>query len=213
MSSDPLPPQGAPPVPVARVVILAAFAALTLALVGTMLWFARGAVRPPLPVLSEVPDFALIDRDGSTVTLADLEGVPWIADFIFTRCIAICPRMTWQLKELRASLPEDVGVVSISVDPEHDTPEVLAEYAERHGVDADWHFLTGDLATIDSLTRESFLLPLDRSPDPEVMTSPDPILHSNRFVLVDSEARIRGYYNAFDAEDLERLASDVKGLL
>jgi protein SCO1/2 len=213
MSPDPPSPEGAPSVPAVKIVLLAAFALLTLVLVGSMLFFVVGSGRPPLPVLSSVPDFELVDRDGRSVRLADLEGRPWIADFIFTRCRTVCPRMTWQLAKLKPSLPEDVGVVSFSVDPKYDTPEVLAEYAERHGADAGWYFLTGDLETIDALTSEAFLLPLDRSPDPEVMATPDPILHSNRFVLVDGEARIRGYYDAFDPKEVERLLGDVKGLL
>jgi cytochrome oxidase Cu insertion factor (SCO1/SenC/PrrC family) len=217
MSPDPPPPGGAPaadrgPVPAVKVVLLAVFALLTLTLVASLLWFVRGAQRPPLPVLSEVPEFDLVDRDGRAFTLADLEGRPWIADFIFTRCYTVCPRMTQQLAKLKPLLPEGVGAVSFSVDPEYDTPEVLAEYAERHGADADWHFLTGDLATLDALTRKAFLLPLDRSPDPEVAATPDPILHSNRFVLVDGEARIRGYYDGFDPAEVERLLGDVRRL-
>lgn len=212
MSPDPLPPSGAPPVPVAKIVLLAAFAALTLVLVAALLWFAGGARRQPLPVLSEVPDFTLVNRDGRSVTLADLEGSPWIADFIFTRCYAVCPRMTQQLKKVKGSLPAGVAAVSFSVDPEYDSPEVLTEYAERHGAGDGWYFLTGDLATIDALTGKAFLLPLDRSPDPEVMATPDSILHSNRFVLVDGEARIRGYYDAFDPVEIQRLLGEAKTL-
>ncbi|MEE8524442.1 MAG: SCO family protein [Thermoanaerobaculia bacterium] len=199
--------------PAVKVVLLAAFAFLTLALVAALLWFVRGAQRQPLPVLSAVADFTLVNRDGRTVTLADFEGRPWIADFIFTRCYAVCPRMTQQLKKVKDSLPEGVAVASFSVDPEYDTPEVLAEYADRHRAGDGWYFLTGDLAAIDALTSKAFLLPLDRSPDPEVMASPDPILHSNRFVLVDGEARIRGYYDAFDPAEIHRLLGDAKWLL
>ena len=89
----------------------------------------------PPPVLGEVPDFTLVNRDGQAVRRADLAGAPWIADFIFTRCGASCPMMSLRMAKLERELPRDLGVrfVSFSVDPEYDTPEVLQEYAESFG--------------------------------------------------------------------------------
>ncbi|MCP3960316.1 MAG: SCO family protein [bacterium] len=169
----------------------------------------------PLPVIKQVPEFALTHHDGSTVTREDFLGGPWIADFIFTRCPAICPRMTAQMKRVTEALGEgsQVKIASFSVDPEHDTPEVLAAYAADHGAGEGWYFLTGEAATIHTLCREGFLLAVDASPPADVSTGSDPIIHSNRFVLIDAENQIRGYYDPFDEDELARLVADVKGLL
>lgn len=168
--------------------------------------------RPPLPVIKEAPAFALTHHDGTTVTREDFHGAPWIADFIFTRCPAICPRMTSQMKRVAEALSSDFRIASFSVDPEHDTPEVLRGYAEKHGAGEGWYFLTGETEAIHTLCREGFLLALDASPSPEVAAGDGPILHSNRFVLVDAENRIRGYYDPFDEDELRRLVEDARRL-
>ncbi len=172
---------------------------------------------PPLPVYGEVPDFRLTNRDGRAVTRADLAGAPWIADFVFTRCPASCPLMTARLARFERELPRDLGVrlVSISVDPEHDTPQVLQAYAERHGAPPRWLFLTGPRESIFRLSQDGFKLGVGE-PSPAAPAAPtpptEPILHSNRFVLVDGEARIRGYYDSFDEEAMTRLRRDLDSL-
>ena len=168
--------------------------------------------RPELPVIKEVPDFAFTHRDGTTVTREDFHGAPWIADFIFTRCAAICPRMTMQMRRVADALGEGspVKIASFSVDPEHDTPQVLDRYAAKHG--AGWYFLTGEPQAIHTLCREGFMLAVDPSPSPDVTSGGD-IIHSNRFVLVDRESRIRGYYDPFDEAELKRLLDDARALL
>lgn len=168
----------------------------------------------PLPVIAEVPDFTFTHHDRTTIRREDLRGSPWIADFIFTRCPAICPRMTAQMSRVAKALGEEtpIRIASFSVDPEHDTPEVLARYAEANGAGKGWYFLTGAVEAIHALSREGFLLGVDASPTPEIAGN-DPILHSNRFVLVDSQSRIRGYYDPFDEAELERLLDDVRSLL
>lgn len=168
----------------------------------------------PLPVLAEVPSFSLIQRDGSTVTRDDLLGAPWIADFIFTRCPGICPLMSLTMQRLGERLPSGsaVRLVSISVDPEFDTPEVLTAYAERFNAPSSWLFLTAEHAeTTHELARKGFLLAVD--PDPAPGTTEEPILHSSRLVLVDGKGRIRGYYDALHDEERERLLGDVERVL
>lgn len=170
----------------------------------------RSPSRPAPPPIAALPEFSLTERDGSTVRRADLAGSPWVADFVFTRCALSCPRLTARMKELRARLPESVRTVSFSVDPEHDTPEVLARYARQWGIEGrSWLLLTGGREEIWRLIREGFLLPVE--PAPEVVASP--ILHSNRFVLVDSEARVRGTYEAFEEDALDRLLADLDAVL
>jgi|CXWL01.1.fsa_nt_gi protein SCO1/2 len=174
-----------------------------------------------LPVLATLPAFELIERDGSTVSLASLAGRPFVADFIFTRCAISCPRMTAEMLRLRGRLSDLAAarrprLVSISVDPTHDTPAVLADYAREHGVEgADWLFLTGELAPLRQLVRDGFKLAVEDAP-PGLAAGNDAgnemITHSNRFVLVDATGRIRGYYDAFESGELERLLADLAAL-
>jgi protein SCO1/2 len=108
---------------------------------------------------------------------------------------------------------EDATAVSISVDPEHDDPAVLREYAARFGADpARWRFLTGETPAIERLVRDGFRLSLATLPEAERAGHPEPITHSDRFVLVDGELRIRGYYHGTDDDDLARLERDLAGL-
>lgn len=170
----------------------------------------------PPPVLGQLPEFILTNRDGRPVSLGDLSGTPWVADFVFTRCPASCPMMTARMARLGRDLPKGLPVrfVSISVDPENDTPEVLQKYAQSFAAPDSWLFLTGTREQILRLTTKGFLLGLEMDPPPAPpgVTAPEPILHSTRFVLVDGEGRIRGYYDAFDEEGMKRLEADLGAL-
>jgi protein SCO1/2 len=181
-----------------------------LAVAGAAAWQIVHGPEPP-PVLGEVPDFALINRDGQPVRRADLLGAPWIADFIFTRCGASCPMMSLRMARLEREMPRDLGMrfVSFSVDPEHDTPPVLQDYAESFGAPGRWLFLTGEKKAIHRLSKEGFKLAVD---DTTPVNEDEPILHSTRFVLVDAEGRIRGYYEAFDENAVKQLMRDVQAL-
>lgn len=174
-----------------------------------------------LPVLGTVPSFELVDQTGRTATLSDLAGNPWIADLIFTRCVLSCPRMTARMASLGDDLPPGVRRVSITVDPDHDTPEVLASYAAQHagekaassdGSGPGWLFLTGDRQEIESLATEGFKLGVSRRPAGDPRAEAEPLSHSTRFVLVDGEGRIRGYYDAFDEGSLAELVVDARVL-
>jgi protein SCO1/2 len=165
-----------------------------------------------LPVLGTVPAFTLVERSGKTATLADLHGRPWVAGFIFTRCGGICPAMTARMKDLRAAQPA-LDLVSFSVDPEHDTPEVLQAYARQHGLAGPWWLLTGTVDALHSLARDGFRLAAAAVPPGEQQAQGDgPFLHSSRLVLVDEEARIRGYYDSADGEALSALRRDLARL-
>lgn len=184
--------------------------AALLVVAGAAVWQLASGPEPP-PVLGEVPDFTLVNRDGQTIRRADLAGAPWIADFIFTRCGASCPMMSLRLAKLERELPEDLGVrfVSFSVDPEHDTPKVLQDYADSFGAPSRWFFLTGDKQALYRLSREGFKLAVD---DTTPVNEDEPILHSTRFILIDGVGRIRGYYEAFDEEALKTLVRDLEAL-
>jgi protein SCO1/2 len=161
-----------------------------------------------------VPDFSLTERNGKTVTLAELRGKVWIADFIYTSCTDTCPLQTAEMAKLQEQWGKqrDFKLVSFSVDPERDTPRALGHYAERFKADADrWLFLTGDKEQISRLIQEGFRL--SATPALKSAAGEDVILHSPRFVLVDRAARIRAYYDSRDAEALRRMNKDLMSLL
>ncbi len=213
------PPRGA--VPLRRALLWTVLVAALLAVGVAAAWSRWGARSEPPPVLGAVPPFSLVNRDGRTVTQADLAGAPWIADFVFTRCAASCPLMTERMaklaKDLDLATPAEPGsppagprlrFVSFTVDPDHDTPAVLAAYAARYQAPPAWLFLTGPQATLHHLSRDGFKLAVEPAGGPEK----EPILHSTRFVLVDGRGRIRGYYDGFDGESVRKLERDLKTL-
>jgi protein SCO1/2 len=157
-----------------------------------------------------VPDFSLTDQTDKPVTLHELKGRVWVADFIFTNCGGTCPVMTEKMRKLQETLPANIRLVSFTVDPARDTSKALAAYAAEHGATRErWLFLTGDKQELYDICIKGFKLPLQ---DDEG-TPLEPITHSTRFVLVDKEGQIRGYYSGTEEEDLKRLAAAAKGLL
>jgi protein SCO1/2 len=191
---------------------------------GTALWLRLGPhpqlaqwEQKPLEGLNRygaVPDFVLVERSGKTISLADLRGETWIADFIYTSCRDTCPLQTTEMAKLQQEVAQKRGVklVSISVDPGTDTPQVLSLYAERYRADSEhWLFLTGAQDQIRRLVHEGFRLSI--APAGPGSAEAGVILHSPRFVLVDKETQIRGYYDSRDAQALERLRKDVATLM
>ena len=162
-----------------------------------------------LPQLGQVPDFALTDQGGNAVTRADLDGAPWVADFIFTRCAGQCPMMSQRMGALQEALKNaDVRLVTFTVDPEHDTPNILASYAMHYGaVPGRWRFLTGSREAIWRLARDGFRVGVEDNGTVE-----EPIAHSIRLILVDRRGFIRGYYDATDDAALKRVARDARRL-
>jgi len=164
--------------------------------------------------LGKVPAFSLTDQAGRTVTDRDLRGDVWVASFIFTRCPSACPMLTAKFKALQGELGAlpHVRYVSITVDPEHDTPQVLAAYAARFAADTShWSFLTGPLAEIEKTVVEGFKIHIGKpEKNPHDPTLID-IMHGEHFVLVDREGVIRGYYRAEPA-GLDELKSELRKL-
>jgi len=204
-----------------------------IAVVGIVAWRwqarAISEANPQLPLeglknFGAVPDFTFTERSGQKVTLADLKGKVWVAQFFYTHCTDICPLTVPQMGLLHLEYLNDpdfhtaVRFVSITVDPERDTPDVLRKYADRFSADPDlWLFLTGDKAATIRLAQQGFKLGFgEETNPPEVAkkTGEDKdLFHSNRLVLVDGNAQIRGYYSGIDAEAMVRLRRDLKTLL
>jgi protein SCO1/2 len=159
---------------------------------------------PPLDVLGSIPAFVLTAQDGREFSSESLSGHPWVANFIFTHCTGPCPRMSSQMAQLQ-NITEDLKnlrLVTFTVDPERDTPKVLAAYAKRLKAGERWVFLTGSQATLHRLKREAFML-----------GNVDGTLnHSTRFVLVDGQSRIRAFYDTSEPESIRRLARDIRRL-
>ena len=170
---------------------------------------------PPSNPISEyrsVPDFSLTERSGRRIRLADLRGKIWIADFIYTACSDTCPFQTADMAKLQERWIDEGGfeLVSFSVDPGRDTPRALAKYADRFKADPKrWLFLTGRSEEITRLVEEGFHLAVA----PSTRGNHGIIIHSPRFVLVDRQGQIRGYYDNRDAKAIQRLKGDVESLL
>lgn len=152
---------------------------------------------PPLPVISRIADFTLTNENGAATSLADLRGHVWVADIIFTRCPGPCLRMTRQMKELETGLSSDANtkLVSLTTDPDFDTPPVLTKYAERFGVDTNrWMFLTGTKKQIGDLATSSLKLTAIPKDASEQQSENDLFVHSTIFVIVDKQAQLRGVF-------------------
>lgn len=150
----------------------------------------------------EVPDFTLVDQNGKIAKRDAFSGRPWVADFIYTRCQGQCLVMNAQARDLGAQLA-GVPIVSFTADPAHDTPAVLAKYAaQAAGGESGRIFLTGDYETLDRVAKGLHMNGLD-----------EPMMHSVRFVLIDKNHRIRGYYDANDPASIEKLKQDAASLL
>ncbi|HUI53789.1 MAG TPA: SCO family protein [Bryobacteraceae bacterium] len=163
-------------------------------------------VRPTaLPVLGEIPEFQLTSQTGQVFDSHSLDGHVWVADFIYTTCTGPCPMMSAQMRQIQNSTAETPGVllISMTVDPVHDTPPVLTEYARHFKQDpARWTFLTGEVDKLNDLGVHAFKLnSVDGS-----------LTHSTRFVLVDRHRRIRGFYTSGEDAFMPKLLHDIRQL-
>jgi len=164
---------------------------------------------PPPPVLATLPAFDMTDQRGQPFGTRNLAGKVWVADFVFTSCQTMCPMLTQKMAEIahRARhLGPDFHLVSFSVDPERDTPERLATYAARYGVDPHkWAFLTGTLGDVQHAVVDGFKIGVDRHKTTDDFWE---IVHGEHLVVVDRQLRIRGYFDA-SPDGLDRLMDAV----
>lgn len=169
---------------------------LITAILGISFWLQQPR-QPPLPMLGQIADFSLANQAGQVVTLQTLRGKVWLADIIFTRCPGPCARMTRQMASVQAALPKtsQAQLISLTTDPDFDTPKVLAQYATRFGADPTrWHFLTGTKKEIGELAAQSLKLAAVEKAA-ELRENPDDLfIHTTIFVLVDKQARLRGIF-------------------
>jgi protein SCO1/2 len=157
-----------------------------------------------------IPAISFINQDGKTITTRDLEGKIFVANFFFATCPTICPRMNDNLRAVAENFKDidDIRFLSFTVNPEHDSIPVLAEYArQRHANPQKWWFLTGNKDSIYTLAGEGFLVTAAAG-----KTSSD-FFHDQNLILVDKEKRIRGFYDGLDDADVRKLNDEIKVLL
>jgi protein SCO1/2 len=159
----------------------------------------------------KLPPFSFTDQDGKTITEKDIEGKVVIADYIFTRCQTICPKMSSNLESVQRAFADNPNVVLLShtVDPEYDTVQVLNSYAKVHGaISGKWHFLTGEKEKLYKQASEGYKIVAS-----EEANGPDAFVHSDRIVLLDRNGYIRGYYNGTDSMQIDTLILETKIVL
>lgn len=172
-----------------------------------------GCAKPPrveddnlLPDFGQLPEFSFVDQQRRPFGRGDLAGKVWILDLIYTRCTAVCPRMSAVMKDVQKRLEDErrAGLLSISVDPEYDTPERLAAFAGKYGADAErWRFLHGPKDTVREIQVKT-----QRHLDPDEITA-----HSKQFYLVDGNGYVRGVYSVTQAGAVDDMIGDLRRLL
>jgi protein SCO1/2 len=187
---------------------------IPLVTLGVLLWLRHVEVNAlrqrTVSSYGTVPSFQLVNQSGQPFGSAQLAGKIWIADFIYTTCPGPCPMISSRMSELQKPLEKtDVHLVSFSVDPEKDTPQVLRGYADKLQADPKrWDFLTGPRSAIYKLSHDGFKLAVSDGSNEQGIP-----VHSTRMVLVDRRGQIRGYYEATEADAVTKLLADTNHLL
>ncbi len=171
-----------------------------------------------LPILGQpghvVGPFSFTDQDDKTITDADVEGKIRVVEYFFTTCKGICPEMNENMVEVYEAYKgrPDFVILSHTVNPEVDSVPVMKKYADKHGAETPyWEFLTGDKKELYDMARYSYLITAD-DPSPDVAIADD-FIHSEKFVLIDPQNRIRGQYDGTDKEEVKNLITDIEKLL
>lgn len=160
----------------------------------------------------QIPAFDLIDQAGDKITEQHLNDKVTVVDFFFTSCPGICPKMTNNMKMVQEAFmnTDDVMILSHSVTPEYDSIPVLKEYAELKGIQNEkWHLLTGERSVIYDLGRNQYFIEEDLGLEKD----PEDFIHTENFVLIDQNRRIRGIYNGLNKTSVRQLIADVRTLL
>jgi len=195
--------------PWANVFFVSVMIVLPFILFLTVIYRARKQ-EPELPKLGAIPAFEGTERSGEKLTSAELEGKVWVAGFIFTRCMGPCPLLSQRMAKLQLQFGRNPGfrLVSFTLDPEHDTPEVLKTYANNFGAEpGSWYFVQlRSWEDVQNLSQTSFHL--TALEDPTAMRAHDP-----RLVLIDAQGQMRGAYLVLDDDSWHKLQQDLAELL
>jgi protein SCO1 len=195
------------------------FVLLSVAFLGYAGWVIKGETgtffgKERLPVLGSpghiVGGFSFVNQEGKTITSNDVKGKIYVAEYFFTTCTGICPKMNKNMEKVYARYKDKPGfrILSHTVDPEHDSVPVLKAYAEKHGADArNWWFMTGTKKELYKLARQGYML------DDGTYTGEEDFVHTQWFALVDGEGRVRGLYEGTKVSDVDKLINDIDRLL
>jgi protein SCO1/2 len=196
-----------------------ALVVVIIAIVVPTVFFPTVLFPPEDPKLDDrgiIPPFTLTDHTGAVLTRANLEGHVTIVNFIFTRCDTVCPVTSMKMRTVQDKmwdLSDHVKLLSISVDPAHDTVEALAKYAEKYGANpAQWRFVRGDITAIRELVEKGMAIGFDDLGGVTQTGAPN-ITHSGHFVLLDQRAHIRGYYDSDDWPRIEKMMKHARYLV
>lgn len=162
-----------------------------------------------------IGDFSFLNQYKEEITLKDVTRKVFVAEYFFTSCGTICPKMTEQMTRIQEQFMgnENVKILSFTVDPKYDIPSVLFEYARKHKAQKNqWHFLTGEKKELYDLARKSFFV-LKPAEAINLGDANSDFIHTNNFVLVDQKLRIRGYYDGTSITEVNTLIADIKSLL
>jgi protein SCO1 len=169
-----------------------------------------------LPVITPgLPSFILTNQLGALVAPATLSNQVAVVDVIFTRCAGPCPEMTRRMSELQRGIPADLPVklVSLTTDPEYDSPEILKRYAARYNADANrWWFLTGTKSNVAVVARHGLKLVAEETKPEDRVSDADLFVHSTVFVLIDKKGRLRGSIESTDPNFTARVLQAVRKL-
>ena len=186
-----------------------------------VLLYRSADVSPSMPVstelrkISTVPPCALTERSGKTITNQDLAGKIWIADFVYTTCPGPCPLVTAGMAKIQSAVAQDpqVQLVTFTVDPDTDTPPVLAKYADQFGADPNrWWFLTGPKQPLYDLIQNGFLQVVEDNTGKPPQDGQYKVTHSTYLALVDGDGNVRGVYDGVGADGRADLLRDIKRL-
>ncbi len=163
----------------------------------------------------KIGNFAFLNQDNKQITLNDVNGKVFIVEYFFTTCGTICPKMNAQMQRVQKQFANNpaLKILSFTVMPEVDTVEQMKRYATEHkAISGQWHFLTGEKKALYNLARTSFFL-LKPAEAQNLGDAGSDFIHTNNFVLVDKELRIRGYYDGTSSKDVTKLLKDIPLLL
>jgi protein SCO1/2 len=166
-----------------------------------------------LPVLNYVQNFSFTDQNGKQLTQKNVEGKVYVAEYFFTTCKGICPKMNANMKTVydKFKNESDFAIISHTCMPETDSVPLMKAYSQKMGADSsNWHFVTGSKDSLYKMARESYLLDNEKN---NSLNIKDQFIHTQFFALVDKEGRLRGVYDGLKNDELEKLSKDIKDLL
>jgi len=191
-------------------IFVAAIVAVPISVFGVVKWYENRFTSLPVmgPAGHVIDNFSLTNQQGNASSIKDWEGKIVVANYFFTHCPVVCPKMTYQLKRVQAySGVKNLQLASFSVDPERDSVPNLQAFAQRFAITGNWQLLTGNKQQLYHLARKSFMLVATDGDG-----GPEDFIHSENLVLIDPQRRIRGYYEGTNEASVNQLIKDIQRL-